>query len=223
MTVPATAIAAGHVTLTAKGLQHRYAGHRGLDPVEFDLDGPGVVAVVGANGSGKSTLLRIVAGLLRPSHGATTLTLDGREVPPPDRRHHIGYAAPELQFYVEFSVAENLRFAAEARGLAGPDAAVALALARVGLDSRAGDRVDALSSGMKQRLRIASALLHRPPVLLLDEAGSHLDEEGRLSLESIVAEEARTHLVVLATNEPREWSLAARRVELSGRGLGHPA
>ncbi|MFI5370731.1 MAG: ATP-binding cassette domain-containing protein [Candidatus Eisenbacteria bacterium] len=214
---------ASRVTLGARGLRHRYAGHRGLDPVEFELAGPGVVAVVGANGSGKSTLLRIVAGLLRPSHGATAFAVDGRDIAPAERRHHVGYAAPELQFYVEFSVSENLHFAAEARGLTRPAQAVDEALARVGLASRAADRVDALSSGMKQRLRLASALLHRPPLLLLDEAGTHLDEEGRQALEGIVAEEARTGLVVLATNEEREWRLAERQVRLSGGGLGHPA
>ena len=207
----------------AGALEHRYAGLRGLEPVEFALEGPGIVAVVGANGAGKSTLLRIIAGLLRPSHGSTTCRVDGRAVAPPERRHHVGYASPELHFYAELGVAENLRFAAEARGLADPEADVAAALARVGLERRAGDRVDALSSGMKQRLRLAAALLHRPPLLLLDEAGSHLDEDGRRALESIVADESRRGLVVLATNDEREWRLAERQVRLSGGGLGHPA
>jgi ABC-type multidrug transport system ATPase subunit len=211
------------VSLAARALEHRYAGHRGLEPVEFALEGPGVVAVVGANGAGKSTLLRIIAGLLRPSHGSTTCRVDGREVAPAERRHHVGYASPELHFYAELGVAENLRFAAEARGLADADACAARALARVGLARRAADRVDALSSGMKQRLRLAAALLHKPPLLLLDEAGSHLDEDGRQALETIVAEESRSGLVVLATNEEREWRLAERQVRLSGGGLGHPA
>ena len=93
----------------------------------------------------------------------------------------------------------------------------------MGLGARARDRVAALSSGMTQRLRLAFALLLRPPLLLLDEPGSHLDEEGRVLVERIVDEEARTGLVVIATNESREWGLAAQRIELRGRGLGHPA
>jgi heme exporter protein A len=88
---------------------------------------------------------------------------------------------------------------------------------------RARDRVTALSSGMKQRLRLAFAVLHRPPLLLLDEPGSHLDDEGRAVVERIVDEQARAGLVVIATNEPREWGLAAERIELRGHGLGHPA
>jgi heme exporter protein A len=94
-------------------------------------------------------------------------------------------------------------------------------LEEVGLGARLHDRVSVLSSGMKQRLRLAFALLHRPPLLLLDEPGSHLDEEGRDLVERIVAARAREGLVVIATNDEREWGLAAQRIELRGCGLGH--
>jgi heme exporter protein A len=191
--------------------------------VSFELTGPGVIAVTGSNGSGKSTLLRIVAGLLRPSAGQTILTLAGRRIAPPERRHWVGFATPELQFYDELTVAENLAFTAEARGLAGPREAVAGALLRVGLQNRAGDRVDQLSSGMKQRLRLAFALLHRPALLLLDEPGSHLDDEGRAVVARVVDEARRSGLVLLATNDEREWRLGEKRIELHGRGLGDPA
>ena len=76
---------------------------------------------------------------------------------------------------------------------------------------------------MKQRLRLAFALLHHPPVLLLDEPGSHMDEEGRVMLAGLVDRERSAGLVLIATNDEREWNLAERRIELRGRGLGHPA
>jgi len=211
------------VTLEAHDLAHRYGRRTGLEPVSFALAAPGVVAVTGANGSGKSTLLRVIAGLLRPTHGRLALAVEGRAVPDARRREWVGFATPELSFYDELSVAENLRFAGEARGLEGVDAAAAAALARVGLESRAHDRVPALSSGMKQRLRIAFALLLKPPVLLLDEPGSHLDDEGRATVARLVDQERPTSLVVIATNDEREWRLAEQRIELRGRGLGHPA
>ena len=211
------------LALEARSLAHRYGQHRGLEPVSFTLAAPGVVAVTGVNGSGKSTLLRIIAGLLRPSAGEVTLTLGGRAIVPAERRHCVGFASPELQFYDEFSVAENLTFAAEARGLAGRREAVAESLARVGLQSRARDRVNELSSGMKQRLRIAFALLHRPALLLLDEPGSHLDDDGRAVVARVVEEQRRAGFVLLATNDEREWRLGERRIELRGRGLGDPA
>jgi len=223
--VSAAAGAAGvaAVAIEARGLEHLYAGRRGLPALSFALEAPGAVAVTGPNGSGKSTLLRLLAGLLHPTAGRSLVTLAGREVPPAQRRSALGFASPELAFYEELSCLENLAFAAEARGLRDREAPVRAALERVGLGARADDRVAALSSGMKQRLRLAFALLHRPPLLLLDEPGSHLDEEGRVMVERLVHEEARAGLVVIATNETREWGLAAQRIELRGRGLGHPA
>jgi heme exporter protein A len=97
------------------------------------------------------------------------------------------------------------------------------ALLKTGLTPRASDRVAAFSSGMKQRLRLAFAVLHHPAILMLDEPGAHLDAEGRAVVERLVLEQSAGGLVVLATNEPQEMLLAQRRIELSGRGLDHPA
>lgn len=211
------------VALEARELSHRYGRRTALEPLSFALAAPGAAAVTGPNGSGKSTLLRIIAGLLRPTRGACTLTVAGRAIAPAERRRWVGFASPELAFYDELTVAENLAFVAETRGLGGPAAASAAALERVGLAGRAKDPVSALSSGMKQRLRLAFAVMHRPPVLLLDEPGSHMDEEGRTMLAGLVEQEGRAGLVLIATNEEREWRLAEQRIELRGRGLGHPA
>ncbi|MGH7731063.1 MAG: transcriptional regulator, partial [Candidatus Eiseniibacteriota bacterium] len=71
--------------------------------------------------------------------------------------------------------------------------------------------------------RLAFAVLHRPPVLLLDEPGNHMDDEGRAMLAGLVDRERRAGLVLIATNDEREWRLAEQRIELRGRGLGHPA
>lgn len=207
--------------LQGDAVSHRYGSRVALQPVSFDFGGPGVVAVTGENGSGKSTLLRILAGLMRPTRGATTLEVGGVAVPPRERRHHIGLATPELSFYEEFTAEENLSFAAEARGLANVQPAVRDALARTGLTPRAGDRVAEFSSGMKQRLRLGFAVLHRPAVLMLDEPGSHLDEEGKAVVERLVLDHSATGLVIVATNEPREIEVASHRIPLSGRGLDH--
>ncbi len=224
MTV-AGAVAAGvaEARIEARAVSHRYGRRTGLMPVSFTCAAPGVVAVTGANGSGKSTLLRAIAGLLRASHGELSITVGGHDVPAGARREVVGFASPELAFYDELTTTENLRFAAEAAGLPDPPGRAAEALDRAGLASRPHDRVAALSSGMKQRLRLAFALLRRPPLLLLDEPGSHLDEEGRQLVERIVAEHARTGLVLIATNDDREWRLAGETIALRGRGLAAPA
>jgi len=205
-------------------LTHRY-GRRstGVCELDFEFSAPGAVAVTGPNGSGKSTLLRILSGLLRPSSGSTTVSVGGREHPPANRREVLGLATPELAFYEEFTATENLVFAAEARGMAAPALAAGAALDRVGLSTRSSDRVAAFSSGMKQRLRLAFALLHEPPILLLDEPGSHLDETGREAVRDVVARFAARGLVLLATNDPEEIQLAERRLELHGHRLGDPS
>jgi heme exporter protein A len=209
-------------TVIAEDLAHRYAPGRGLDPIGFTLTAPGVVAITGPNGSGKSTLLRIVAGLLRPSAGRCRVEVGGHAVEAQGvRRTAVGYAAPELAFYEELTVAENLEFVARARD--GGRTSPRRALERVGLGSRAWDRVAELSSGMKQRLRLAFAVLHDPPVLLLDEPGSHLDDAGRAVVRALVHDQRARGLALIATNDEREWDLAVSRIELRGRGLGDPA
>jgi heme exporter protein A len=212
------------VAVSASGLTHRY-GRRatGVERLEFSFEGPGVVAVTGVNGSGKSTLLRIIAGLLRASTGDVQLRVDGRDVSRALRRTRVGLATPELAFYEEFTGTENLEFSAETRGLEAPRDAAAKALSRVGLAARGKDRVAAYSSGMKQRLRLAFALLHEPPLLLLDEPGSHLDDEGRTAVREVVRAHGERGLVLLATNDPQEVQLAERSLELVARGLGDPA
>ena len=212
------------VRVSGSKLTHRY-GRRstGVSDLDFEFAAPGAVAVTGPNGSGKSTLLRIVAGLLRPTSGTTSVSIGGRDHPPARRREVLGLATPELAFYEEFTATENLTFAAEARGLDAPAKAAGAALERVGLATRAHDRVAAFSSGMKQRLRLAFALLHEPPILLLDEPGSHLDDAGRTAVRDVVARFAARGLVLLATNDPEEIQLAERRLELHGHRLGDPS
>ena len=209
--------------LACRDVAHRFAPGRGLDPVTFSLAGPGLTAVTGPNGSGKSTLFRVLAGLLRPARGAVELEIAGRNSAPAERRTVTGWCSPELQFYGELSVEENLRFAADARVLARPGDAVREAAEEVGLTGRLADRAAALSSGLRQRLRLAFAILDSPPVLLLDEPGSHLDEPGFAGLLALLDRRRRTARVLVATNDPREWNLADERITLGTRGLGDPS
>ena len=207
------------IVLETRGVEHQFSPGRGLHAATFSHQGAGCVAVLGANGAGKSTLLRIVAGLLKPTRGSLELRIEGRAIPPAERRQVVGYASPELAFYDELTVGENLLFAAEARGLDDRPGRMRKALERVELIAREHDRVAALSSGMKQRLRLAFAVLSEPPLLLLDEPGSHLDAAGRAVTASIVVAHRETGLVLLATNDPQETTLANSKLELS-RGVG---
>ena len=177
--------------------------------LSLELAGGEVLAVTGANGSGKSTLLKILAGLVRASAGEVTLFANGRAVAEEERPFHAGLVSAEVHFYEHLSARENLQFLARARLLDRSTRRIEDALEKSGLASRADERVAIFSTGMRQRLRIAAALMPDPPLLLLDEPAAGLDDEGR-SLVQRVIEQSRqeSRLVALATNRPDELELA---------------
>ena len=190
--------------MRAEGLGKRYGRRWLFRDLSFSLETGQRLAILGHNGSGKSTLLRILAGLLAPS--------EGRVVPPEgDPRLSLGYAALEMALYAPLTVAEHLRLAAELRGCeARADElldAVGLAHAR---DLPAGQ----LSTGMKARLKLAMAIQPRPSVLLLDEPGAALDEEGRALVARIADEQTARGALVVATNDPLERRLATHELAL---------
>jgi heme exporter protein A len=162
------------------------------------------LVVTGANGSGKSTLVRVLCGLARPSRGQVTVHLDGTDLEPADCRREIGLVAPDLSLYGELTAEENLAFFARVRGLQLTKHDFIEMLERVGLAGRGGDPVGEYSSGMRQRLKYAHALLHRPRLLFLDEPTANLDEAGSAIVADIMAEQKQRGILVLATNEPEE-------------------
>ncbi|WP_298820103.1 heme ABC exporter ATP-binding protein CcmA [Chloroflexus sp.] len=193
-----------HVSQLSAG----YGARTILRGINFALQRGEVLVVSGPNGSGKSTLLRILAGLQAPSGGVVYYEAGDQRFDPRDARHLIGWVAPDLALYRELSGLENLRFFAQVRGLSISDAALNELLAQVGLGGRGDDRLAAYSSGMTQRLRYAFALLHRPPVLLLDEPTVTLDERGTAIVDQIIALQRRRGLTIIATNDPRELRYA---------------
>jgi heme exporter protein A len=205
--------------LSAEGLAKRYGRRVLFRDVDFDL-GPGdSLAVTGANGAGKSTLLQIVAGVRTPTAGAVRLWLEGEEVEPEERPLRTGFVAPYLQLYDAFTAVENLGFIARARRLPEAGARIATVLDRVGLGRRGDDLLRTYSSGMKQRARLAAALLAAPSLLLLDEPTSNLDAPGR----AVVEEVARSHreaggILLVATNVDHEAALCEQRLEVGGDG-----
>ncbi len=195
-----------------------YGRRRVLHRISLSAQAGDVVIVTGANGSGKSTLLKIVAGLVRPSQGDVRLAVSGEDaLDPGARRRAVGYTAPDLALYPELSGTENLRFFAAVRGLSLPPPEAAQRLAEVGLSGRGNDFVGTYSSGMRQRLRLAFAVLGSPAVLLLDEPSLALDESGAvLVAEMVAAHRAAGGLTLLATNDARERALGERGLALGG-------
>jgi heme exporter protein A len=189
--------------LVAEGLAKQFGRRLLFRDLALAVEGGQSLAVTGANGAGKSTLLRVLAGVLRPSAGAVRLRHDGRTVPPAERPLRSGLVAPALNVYGGFTARENLRFLARARRLPGAGERIEAVLRRVGLAARAGDPVRAFSSGLKQRMKYAAALLAEPPLLLLDEPAANLDEAGLAMVEDVTGQwRAAGRLLVVATNRP---------------------
>jgi heme exporter protein A len=161
------------------------------------LLGPGeALLVTGRNGAGKSTLLRCLAGLLRPQAGTIRLREAGRELDVAARRARVGYVAPDLAFYEPLTAEENLDFFARVRGI--DPARGGRLLDELGVPRRRA--AGALSSGMRQRLRWAFALLHGPRLLLLDEPFQNLDGAGEEVSRALLARHlAAGGMVVVAT------------------------
>ena len=170
----------------------------------FDLEKGDRLAILGHNGSGKSTLLRLLAGLLSPSEG---------KVAPPegDPRTALGYAALEMALYASLTVEEHLRLAARLRGC---DPRADELLESVNLAYARSLPAGQLSTGMKARLKLAMAVQPRPAVLLLDEPGAALDEEGKEIVRKLADEQTQRGALVVATNDPQERRLATHELVL---------
>jgi len=175
--------------------------------------------VTGRNGSGKSTLARILCGVLSPTGGTLRLEPDPGENHA-DRVHLFGLVAPYLQVYEEFTAAENLAIATRIRGAIPDTSRIRALLDRVGLNNRKDDPVRGFSSGMKQRVKYAMALVHEPHVLVLDEPMANLDAEGGAMVRDVMREQAKHRTLIVATNDLTDCERFDVRVDLSGSARG---
>lgn len=173
----------GH-RLRFENVRRRFGRLSVLQGVSGTVEPGGLLLVTGPNGSGKSTLLRCLAGLLSPDGGTISYCEHGSDLDAAERRRRVGVVAPDLAFYTELTVAENLVFFAKLRRASPEKALGVLARMELPLDRIAG----ALSSGMRQRLRWAWALLHSPRLLLLDEPFQNFDAPGERVARELLGE-----------------------------------
>jgi heme exporter protein A len=205
--------------IRVRGLVKRFGSRFALHGVDLDVGAGECVALVGPNGAGKTTLLRILATLSRPTKGA--VRIDGLDLARDANalRRRVGFLSHQPLLYDDLSGDENLHFYGRMYEVEGLGKRVKGLLDQVGLTHACHDPVRTYSRGMKQRLSIARALLHDPPVLLLDEPYTGLDRQAAGMLDQILRQvgmDART--VLLTTHDVERGLGLTQRVTLLARG-----
>ena len=201
-------------TLTTDNLGKRFGWRRVFSGISFQLSTGESLAIVGENGSGKTTLIMLLLGHHHPTWGHVRFEHDGKELSDSQIRSHASLVSPYLNLYDSLSAEENLAFFSAVTGGHITGKQISALLARVGLEGRGEDMVGSYSSGMKQRLKYAVALLKDPSFLFLDEPTSNLDESGRKIVSEIVEDYRRRAIVVVATNNSEEQGFADRLCRL---------
>ena len=202
------------VTLRAVG--RRFGATWAVNDIDLSLE-PGVIGLLGPNGAGKTTLLRLVATALLPTSGQ--LSVLGRDPAEPaervEIRRRLGYLPQELGFprgFSAFGFVDYIAILKEWTRPADRHAEVRRVLDLVDLTNVATKRVRALSGGQRRRLALAQALLGAPAVLVLDEPTTGLDPEQRATLRAVLAELARTSVVLLSTHQTEDVAALCERV-----------
>jgi ABC-2 type transport system ATP-binding protein len=178
--------------ISLRGLTKRYPGVTALDDLTLDLE-PGVIGLVGSNGAGKSTLIKILLGLISPSAGSAQVM--GRDVvrDGPDIRQFVGYMPEHDALPPDSSATDFVAHLAQVSGLPASAARerTAEVLRHVGLQEERYRLMGGYSTGMKQRVKLAQALVHDPSLLLLDEPTNGLDPAGRDEMLDLVRRTGR--------------------------------
>ncbi len=202
-------------SITTHTLGHRFGKRLLFRKMNLEFSGGTTTSIEGANGSGKSTLVRILAGLMQPVKGQVVLQVEGKEIDSEMRPLSCGLVAPYLNVYDGFSPRENLEFIAKARRLSDVNDKIEAVLDQVQLLNRADDLVRTFSSGMLQRVRIATALLSNPPVLILDEPTATLDTDGEEMVHAVITRAVyEGKIVIVATNERAEAEACQFRINV---------
>jgi ABC-2 type transport system ATP-binding protein len=214
--------------IVAEGLTKRFDSFTAVDQVSFTIASGEVVGFVGPNGAGKSTTIRMLCGLLRPSAGRAVVAGIDVAADPEGVRQHIGYMSQKFSLYGDLTVAENLRFFAGIYRVPKSLRAerIGFAVAMAGLRGREDALVQTLAGGWKQRLALGCAILHRPPILFLDEPTSGVDPDSRRRFWDLIHAMAADGVTVLVSTHYMDEAEYCNRVALIDAGrlvaLGHP-
>jgi ABC-2 type transport system ATP-binding protein len=206
--------------IEAQNLCRRYGDFTAVDDVSFAMQEGEIVGILGPNGAGKTTTIRMITGFLPPSSGR--VTVGGRDLfeEPRRARRDIGYLPERVALYEEMRVREYLAYRAGLEGLSRAEAREAIGdtVERCLLAEVENQVIRTLSKGYKQRVGLATAILHRPKVLVLDEPTVGLDPKQIIAIRELIRELGRAHTLLLSTHILPEVELLCDRVLIIDRG-----
>jgi len=215
-------------SVEVENLVKRFGSFTAVDRISFSTRTGEVFGLLGPNGSGKSTTIRILCGLLHPSSGRASVAGYDVVASPEQIRRNIGYMSQKFSLYADLTVLENLRFFAGMYGVSADilKERIGWALEMAGLRGRESSLTGTLSGGWKQRLALGCAVLHRPPILFLDEPTSGVDPLSRRLFWELIQRMSDEGVTVFVTTHYMDEAVYCNRLALMYRGqliaLGTP-
>jgi ABC-2 type transport system ATP-binding protein len=208
------------VMIEARGLTKHYGPVTALKNATFEVNSGEVVGFLGPNGAGKTTTMKILTCFIAPSDG--TARIGGADIfdDPIAVRKAIGYLPESTPLYTEMLVMEYLEFAGKMRGLQGSGlgAGIRKVVEETSLGDVVGKAIGELSKGFRQRVGLAQALIHEPPVLILDEPMSGLDPNQASEIRELIREIGRERTIILSTHNLAEVQVTCGRVLIISEG-----
>lgn len=202
--------------IEVRELTRRFGGFTAVDRVSFDVERGEIFGYLGANGAGKSTTIRMLCGLLAPSDGWATVGGVDVAASPEGVKRRIGYMSQRFSLYMDLPVLFNLEFFGGAYGLSGAslERRIDYVLDRVRLSEERTTRTGDLPGGTRQRLALASALLHEPSILFLDEPTAGVDPGARRNFWSLIRELSAEGTTVFVTTHYMDEAEYCHRIGL---------
>jgi ABC-2 type transport system ATP-binding protein len=188
--------------IQVEGLRKRYRDFEAVRGVSFSVGKGRVVGLLGPNGAGKTSIMKVLTGYHRPSEGTAVLNGLNVDDDPVGVKSAVGYLPEGVPLYTDMTIGEYLAFVAEARGLAlqSRKAAVAKAMEACGISGMSDILIEHLSKGYRQRVGLAQAIVHEPPILILDEPTTGLDPNQILEIRSLIRSLGAEKTVILSTH-----------------------
>ncbi|MSQ41208.1 MAG: ABC transporter ATP-binding protein [Dehalococcoidia bacterium] len=204
--------------IETKGLVKRYGRTSALRGVDLAVPWGECLALLGANGSGKTTLIRALAALVRPTEGEVRIAGRDPFKGAPGLRRLLGVVTHQPFLYQDLTAYENLLFYGRMYGISDQEDRIQQISGLLRVEAHLHRKVRTLSHGTQQRLSLARALLHDPPILLLDEPETGLDQEAQQILERLLKDRPPGRTVVLTTHSLEQGLAVGSRVALLDRG-----